>query len=333
MYADWLTARGDRRGAFIAAQCALAAAPRLRPRWLRLRERCQGLAASHEGDWTPKIALTGATWTFDRGFVAGIEASASTLLSTGSALIEAAPTLTSATTRRFDVAAEAFLSWPVLPHLRSLTLRYLPHHTPNTLRALLNDARLAHLEHVGISHSYLMPDDYEVLARSLLLPRLARLWLPLCNARNAHARTLMSASSSLQALSLANGQLGTDGAIAIATSQHAHTLRELDLSWNRLGVKAARALARSEVLSHLEILDLSHCQIGDAGCRALAEGRLSSLEVLWLEHSRVTSVGARHLVDSAALSGLVTVALDRSTLDPPTLAALQDRFGDGLVLC
>jgi hypothetical protein len=190
----------------------------------------------------------------------------------------------------------------------------------------LSDARLQQLRTLGLSYSYLSLADWEIIAASPLLPRLERLELPLCNARDDSVAVLVSAPSSLRSLSLANGQVGTAGAQAIARSQFARSLRSLDLSWNRLGVRAARALAESEVLAGLEALDLSHCQVGDAGCEALAGGRLAALEALRLVHSRVGAPGLRALAASRGLPALRSVAVDEASLDAATRAAIAGRF-------
>lgn len=323
VYADWLSERGDPRGEFIALQCELARASPRSTRHAELQAKLRALRPAHGESWEPQQLGPDVRWGVRRGFAWTVSAPASRLLALGDSLLDAAPTLEAVTVSRFDVTAAAFLAWPLLPRFADVALHYLPgpQGPPGgpgpdrvaLLSSLLGDARLQHVRRLSISYSYLDLPSWQAIAGSPLLPRLDSLSLGLCNARDDSVAALMAAPSSLAHLSLANGQLGTAGVVALAGSPHARTLRSLDLSWNRLGIKATQALAASELLGQLEVLDLSHCQPGDAGCAALASGKLGALKELRLGAARVSDAGIEALLGSKALPALEVVDLGHET--------------------
>jgi uncharacterized protein (TIGR02996 family) len=111
VYADWLAERGDPRGEFISLQCALERSTKRSPPSPELTERARALLAAHRATWEPKLGPD-FSWHFHRGFVWGVEATASQLLGTGASLLSTAPTLASVVVRRIDVDVEAWLAWP-----------------------------------------------------------------------------------------------------------------------------------------------------------------------------------------------------------------------------
>jgi uncharacterized protein (TIGR02996 family) len=62
--ADWLAARGDPRGEFIA--CQIAAETGVNP---QAGERAEALLAAHELAWAAPLPAPVASWTFRRGFL------------------------------------------------------------------------------------------------------------------------------------------------------------------------------------------------------------------------------------------------------------------------
>ena len=75
--------------------------------------------------------------------------------------------------------------------------------------------------------------------------------------------------SKLTSLNLYNSNIGSEGASAIAQSEHMKQLTSLDLSGNNIGAEGASAIAQSEHMKQLTSLNLSNNNIGDAGKKEL----------------------------------------------------------------
>lgn len=123
--------------------------------------------------------------------------------------------------------------------------------------------------------------------------------------RAASALATSSVCKSLVHLALGgNEKMGSQGAIALASSEQFSDLRFLDLSGTKLGPDAVRTLAFSTRFPRLRVLNISRNPIGDEGGKALCESP-----------------------DLARIRGLV---LFNCGISEPIKAVLRERFGDAL---
>jgi uncharacterized protein (TIGR02996 family) len=95
---------------------------------------------------------------------------------------------------------------------------------------------------------------------------------------------------------------------------------------------AVARLASSEFLSRLTRLSLWECSVGDAGVEALAASPYAvNLYSLDLQRNKITAAGAKAIVAAPYLGNLTTIRLNYNRLGDEGKAALEERFGDGVV--
>ena len=73
VYADWLTERGDPRGAFIADQHRLAETDEADPAWPALHARVERALRDRGRDWVAPFAGLAGAVSFSRGFAEGVD--------------------------------------------------------------------------------------------------------------------------------------------------------------------------------------------------------------------------------------------------------------------
>src|SRR5271166_6206709 len=81
VYADWLEERGDPRGAFIRAQCALERLGADDPRRAALEDEADELLETHQDDWLSPFPGRTDELQFRRGFVELLVVDSESLLS------------------------------------------------------------------------------------------------------------------------------------------------------------------------------------------------------------------------------------------------------------
>ena len=117
VYADWLQARSDPRGEFIALQLTLARRPTA-----AAQQRADALLKQHGLAWTQALRQLTLKQRFERGFVFEVELQGMTLLRRAPALFALAP-LTSLDVRGVDLRLLGkLLALPELARLRQLGL-------------------------------------------------------------------------------------------------------------------------------------------------------------------------------------------------------------------
>src|SRR5437660_10147305 len=67
IFADWLEERGDPRGPFIRAQCALERLDPADPARADLEEEARSLLERHEAEWAAPLRGVASAWRFRRG--------------------------------------------------------------------------------------------------------------------------------------------------------------------------------------------------------------------------------------------------------------------------
>ena len=203
--------------------------------------------------------------------------------------------------------------------------------------------------------------DLSVLARSRVLPRLRRLGggfhdaavrtvlrlpnLPPLTHLDLHTGQVgINGAAAIAAclrlaglteLNLADNQIGDPGLTAIARSPHLRSLRVLNVAENP-GVRAysVAALAASPVAAGLEELYLGPCG-GSNGAAALAgSGRFTRLGALDLDDDALRADGVRAIAESANFAGLTGLRLRgvfgsagaEAIAASPHLTGLRDLF-------
>jgi uncharacterized protein (TIGR02996 family) len=138
----------------------------------------------------------------------------------------------------------------------------------------------------------------------------------------------------VQAVPLELVQLRNASALgAIGKSRHSRRLRRLILYGLRLQPTALEGLVPSENLPRLEILELQYNSLGDDGAVHLASFPLPpGLRTLDLRDNYIRQRGALALARSAGLEGLQRLDLTGNPLGEEGRRALEDRFGNRVVL-
>jgi hypothetical protein len=129
------------------------------------------------------------------------------------------------------------------------------------------------------------------------------------------------AAAPVQILHL-RGELGLQGAEALARAQHLGQLKSLNLAGAKIGAEGMRALAKATHLDSLEALYLGGNELGDEGAQALAEGHFSSLRYLQLSGNNIGPAGAEALAKATQLSQLTFLNLGYNRLEGAGAQAL-----------
>jgi hypothetical protein len=138
--------------------------------------------------------------------------------------------------------------------------------------------------------------------------------------------SVLAALPRLQSLVLDGGELGDEGALALAALPRRWT--HLCLQWNEIGERGALALANAATLSQLEALRLGHNPLGDDGARALVTSPfLARVRVLELsggigDDERLTAALGRAMIDAPMAGNLEVLDLSRAALGSEGVQAL-----------
>ncbi len=271
-YAAWLSAQGDPRGEFIAAQCRLA---RQRPNPQRrheLAERERELGQSLRKAFAAEVKKTADHWEIRRGFIDEIRTDADKLLAGWQPL---------------------FASQPI----RRLTLRGV---TVEHVRALVATGVIGRLVNLGL-HGKLGAKGVRLLAEAPDLAAIRKLNLAGCRlGDDGVAALLASPHLACTQLTLRENDISDEGVEALAGALALAPCRALFLARNVLGDEAVAALAGSAHLAGLEQLGIGGNEsITDEGMAPLlAPGvfprmRRLELEMLALDDETRDALRAR----------------------------------------
>ena len=348
VYADYLLARGDQRGKFIAVQCEAARLARRGDRSAHRRELedlSRTLARAYGRE-----EVSGGSKSYGRGFIDDVNVENVEAL-VDHLVFEQVPTLQYLTVRTLATDAVATLAEiPRLAHLRG----FIAGAEPGALRALARVEPLAGLRRLEIrsrdpavarelaavlvgphpfgnveelclsGHGFDNGGVVAVLATPRL-ERLARLVLhDTSNFNESGARELARCSSlaRLERIEL-RGTVGHDQAV-LARSPHLARLRSFST------VCTGREVELLEGLPGLRELELLYRATPEANVARLATSKhLARLEVLALDQISPHAVSL--LADSPYLDGIVELRLTRLWGDSePAIARLRVRLGDRL---
>ena len=299
IFADWLDERGtddDRaRAALIRAQCRLEYLPSGRER-RKLEGEAKAILRANAKRWTQELRheFPGDEWQFRRGFLDGVQMSATLFVEKGKALFRLAPTLRSV---RFPNAANEtneLAESPFLARLASLDLTQMCTcgycDIDVELRNLFKSKHVKGLRHLNVSRDRVNVPEMRALARSTALANLTSLDLSDNPFGPEGAETLAKSRhlTKLTRLSLAHNNLRDRGANALATAKHFPALTQLELGDNGLSGEGVEALIAAPFFKQLTVLDPSKNRIVEFGARALAEAAdESKLELLDLRGCRL----------------------------------------------
>lgn len=211
-YADWLEERCDPLGEFIRVQCRLADLPASEPCVLELETRQRELLAEFEEGWVGELADWVDWWTFRRGFIEEVGASAAQFLAHAADLFQRAPIqeihLGKVRDQLEPLAASAFLG-----KTRHLDLSN-NHLRDQGARVLAASPHLAQVRGLNLSSSGIGDPGLRALASSPFLPELRELYLSDNRICSPGARALARSplADSLSLLHLRFNPIGDDGA-------------------------------------------------------------------------------------------------------------------------
>lgn len=152
------------------------------------------------------------------------------------------------------------------------------------------------------------------------------------------ASALVSAAklASLVALNLDSNAIGDEGASALVRSSAGlPALERLSMADNDIGVDGALALACSTLAARLNVLDLAHNRLGDSGAEAVAFQSWPGLRELRLADNGVGFAGVASLLGDRGLSGLLGLdvthnaqvgLLDLHSLSRDRVALMESSF-------
>lgn len=270
-YAAWLTAQGNPRGEYIAAQVRLE---RFRPNPQRRREladRVSQLQASMRAELAAELKKLAFHWKVRRGFLDEVSAEAGKLLEGWQPLFAAHPIRQ---LRLSDVTAEhvrALLDTGIVGRLVTLALH--GDLGEDGVRMLAESPDLAGIRNLNLADCSLGDDGLAVLLAS---PHLACTQLTLrddeISDEGARALAAAPALARCQALFLARNQLGDDAVAALAGSAHLAGLRQLGLGGNDdITDEGMVPLLAPGVFPHMRRLELEHLLIDRKTGAALRE--------------------------------------------------------------
>jgi uncharacterized protein (TIGR02996 family) len=230
VYADWLEERGDPRGEFIRADCALARLPAGDPRRPALEERRRLLLAEHHDAWLGPLRGLAYGWSFRRGFVEEVTVD----------------------TRQLPKHADALFAAP----LRLVRLL----HAGGVIQEVAECRHLRRLRALHLTDNNLGNRGLSTLLASPHLGGLATLRLGNNGLTDTGAALLANAANlaGLESLNLSRNAIGDAGAEALARSPNLAGLTSLHLGSNLVRDAGAHALAAAPELRRLTSLDLSN---------------------------------------------------------------------------
>jgi hypothetical protein len=206
-------------------------------------------------------------------------------------------------------------------------------------QALAQGSSLKRLRTLKLVESGITGAGVSSLIASPQLPNLTVLKLDWCKSRswNLNEQLLAGAEgSSLRSLEIDlmhGGSLTAAATRALAGCPALRGLRSLRLSTSKLDDSALEALIRQATYTRLAMLDLSANKIGDPGATALAQWpSLRGVRCLDLAQNAVRDQGALALSESPYLEEVQVLRLSRAKLSQASREALQQRFGDAVVL-
>jgi uncharacterized protein (TIGR02996 family) len=309
VYADWLTDRGDPRGAFLHLQLQLED-PSLTPQQRQsLQDRERHLLQKHGRDWLGQLAeaLEDVTWRFERGFLGRLDLRELTaeLAQALHAARDQLCWLRHLSVDRCRDRDAMQLLWDIpFPNVRGFSYGDGSGSLREEGHAGMLASNMPRLQELSVSGRRV---EAEVLV-GLELPRLRS--LAISCAYRFHTDVLADNRSFGQLRSVAfyphaiEPEEGPNGYLSLADIEH---------------------IARSHRLPSLCELTLWQCTAGDKGCLMLIDScLLERLEVLDLSYGEITDEGARQLVHSGQLGRLRSLRLDANSLTERGIGWLRE---------
>jgi uncharacterized protein (TIGR02996 family) len=212
IYADWLDEHCPPRAEFIRVQCRLARLPANHVCMFELERRERELLAEYEAEWVEDIADMVDWWTFERGFVEEIGASADRFLLHACSLFQRAP-IQKIHLRGTRDRIEALAASPFLQRVSYLDLSNNPVRDHGA-RCLANSRYLARVQGLNLSSSGIGDAGLKALGASPHLAEVRELYLGDNYISNTGVRAFAQSglASQLQLLHLRFNTISADGA-------------------------------------------------------------------------------------------------------------------------
>jgi uncharacterized protein (TIGR02996 family) len=299
--AERLTARGDPRGLFIQAQCALHQLPTGHPdREERLVE-AHRLRLGFELQWTAALRGLGVdTWRFERGCLEWASLDAEDYLGLGDRLFRAAPSL------------------------RAVRLLRTSFARAQRVAQAAPSAHLDGLELVSASSEPVGDRGAKALGSSPHLSALTRLDLKGCRLGPQGCRALIANKRwTLRALTLSENPIERAGAVHLSRWSGLKGLRRLALARCRLDDQAVKVLLEKGRLTAIESLDLSGNRLGEPGIKRIVGAALPALKQLSVAESpQLDTHRAAGLASNPSLGALEEISLAGSPIGLAGAAAI-----------
>ena len=296
--------------------------------------------SKHEGDWAEDLpVISGIHWDkrsvgglFQRIYIGDVEA----FRREAGRVFDAGPVISIGFSQGGrnvapDLATlEAAFASPEMERMGGLATLGVRHGS-TLLEAIAGSESLRNLKVLRLWLEAIDDAGAEAIARTDRLGTLRELDLHGNALTSTGCQALASAAHlALCDLNLADNEIDSSGATALANALWSESLRCLDLSNNEIGPEGAEALAKCPRLSHLTRLDLKGNAIGPRGASALFESeQLAELSHLSLT---VTPPGSGALIrpGTMALKNLRVLLLSGKliggpgALGPPELSSILD---------
>lgn len=254
IYADWLEDHGTEadlpQAQFIRAQCTLAALPEDDARRPALEKQEKSLLKKHGKRWLKALGIPASAdvkWTFRRGFLDHVTASADVFVTEAETLFATVPTLRAARFPDASNEVDYLLECPEFARLTEVDLASMCScgHCPilTELRRLFAAPQVAQLRVLNLADDRINLATTRALVESPHLGELRALDLSGNPLQTAGARVLAAAPfKHLTRLTLRSAGIGPTGGRAFAESKELPRLTTLDLVGNNLDAKTIAAL-------------------------------------------------------------------------------------------
>jgi len=131
-------------------------------------------------------------------------------------------------------------------------------------------------------------------------------------------------------LTLRGDPIGDDGALALAASDHLHSLTYLDISGANITARGLAYICDSGSFTSLEVLGVWDNPLGDDGAEVLAEAHLPRVERLYVRGAGITDDGAMALAVTKSWPRLRTLNLEYNLIGDAGARALVS-MGSGVM--
>ncbi len=298
-YADLLVQRGDPRGSFIRAHCALSGADITHSERLALRKTCDDLLKKHEASWFENAGLpkdTEVAWS--RGFIDRVTLGGEHFAGdVGKQLFAIEPIRAATLKINSERVAKLVGKSTHFAKLKELSLRGA--FGDDSVEALFTYATTENLRVLNVGGSKMSSNGFLYVTSEL--QTLERLSVTGCSLQGdfAQAFTDQWKLSSLNTLYATRTGMDDEDLLSIVNHYALSGLTTLTIADNEYGERAILALLNSPSIAALRMLELD---LGDSPSPIILEALLNSTHLLSIRGLRLST--RRWMIDRATVSKL-----------------------------